>query len=362
MSSDPEGSPIPAAASAILGGLAGQQLAPPTAIGALLRDIVEKRALKRPEDLVSPIGDDGVTCWKLNTAQTLVVAGTARGAAIDDAAACGRIAVEAALAPIHAAAARPLFARLLCECPAGATDAAREAILEGAAVAMSDAGAILADARFVDAPVLRFELLAAGVVRPDRMRGPGGALPGDALVVSGPLGSGIYAAANERRKLPDADRRALLDKPAHATRVGIALGSIRNVHGVAVIGPGGLLSSALALGEAAGVDAEVDAHAVPVLPQALALARAGCVAPRSSTNWNRDGAQVKLDDRVMPEMRALLTDPQAGGALLIACKRESTGRVLELCRAESGHAAEVGRLHARHEDAAQGRVRIVVNA
>jgi|GEM_PF-2129185 len=333
-------------------------------VGALLRSIIASRGLGRPGDLVSEIGSDNTTtCWKLNAAQTLVVAGTARDATIDDAQACGHIAANAALAPIHAAAAKPLFARMLCECPAGASDAAREAILEGAALALSEAGAILADAQFVDAPTLRFDVLAAGIVRPDRLRSVAGAQAGDALIVAGPLGSGIYATAHARKRLSAEDRDALIAQATRSTRLGIALGSIRNVHAVNVVGPTGLIAAALALGHASALAVVLDARTVPMLPQALALARAGSVSPLSSSNWNRDGALVRLDDRVMPEMRALLTDPHASGALLIACKRESVGRVLALCEAEDvGGAAEVGSLHAVSPDvggAAKERLTVV---
>lgn len=323
-------------------------------IGAALRTIIADRKLKRPGDLVSEIGsDNATTCWKLNAAQTLVVAGTARDATVDDAFACGHIAANAALAPIHAAAAKPLFARMLCECPAGASDAAREAILEGAAMALSEAGAVLADAQFVDAPTLRFDVLAAGIVRPDRLRSVAGGQADDALIVAGPLGSGIYATANARKRLSADDRDALIVQATRSTRLGIALGSIKNVHAVNVVGPMGLIAAALALGHASAMAVTLNARAVPALPQALLLARGGFVSALSSSNWNRDGAIVRLDDRVMPEMRALLTDPHASGALLIACKRESVGRVLALCESEdAGSAAEVGSLRTADADPA----------
>ena len=102
----------------------------------------------------------------------------------------------------------------------------------------------------------------------------------------------------------------------------------------------------------AGLAATVQATRVGSLPRALALAKAGCVAPASSRNWNRDGARVQLADNVMPEMRALLTDPATSGALLIACKPESVDRVLKLCRLENGIDARViGSLAASAVDA-----------
>lgn len=313
----------------------------------LLRAVFVGRGLTLPTDLLSDVGAGASTVWKINAAQTLVVSNTSREATIDDAFECGRIAATAALTAVHATAAKPLFARLTCECPPAASDAARQALVEGVAVAMSDAGAVLADAQLVDAPVLRFDVLVAGIVRPDRIRGVAGAQSGDALILAHPLGAGIYAAAHGRQKLSDDDRGALI---AHATRsngVGVVLGTIKNVHAVACVGPTGLIAAALALARAAGLHATLATTQVPSLPRALMLAKSGCVAPDSSRNWNRDGAHVNLAENVMPEMRALLTDPATSGSLLIACKPESVERVLKLCRAEAeGDAAVIGSLEA----------------
>lgn len=332
---------------ALLPSVVGQEAAPPApTTGEMLQAIVAGRALKIPKDLVSDIGGEGAaTLWKLNAAQTLVISHTSREAAIDDAFECGRIAATAALTSIHARAAAPLFARLICECPAAASDAARKSLVEGVAVAMGDAGAVLADAQVVDAPSLRFDVLVAGIVRPDRVRGIPGAQPDDVLILASALGAGIYAAAHARGKLSNDDRRALIEHATRPHRLGIALGTIKNVHAVAEVGPQGLIAAALAIARSAALPATLTVAHVPALPRALSLAKSGCVAPMSSRNWNRDGALVKLDETVMPEMRALLTDPQASGALLIACKRESAARVLRLCEAESGtHAAEIGHL------------------
>lgn len=302
----------------------------------MLRAIFDERALERPKDLASDIGAGATTLWSVNAAQMLVVANTSREATIDDAFECGRIAATAALTAVHATAATPLFARLICECPADATAAARRSLLEGVAVAMADAGAVLADAQMVEAPGLRFDVLVAGIVRPDRVRGIAGAQPNDALILASPLGAGIYAAAHARHKLSDDDRRVLIAHATRSNRVGIAFGTIRNVHAVAGVGPNGLIAAVLAIAETSGLQATVEATKVASLPRALALAKGGCVSPGSSRNWNRDGARVDLAENVMPEMRALLTDPETSGALLIACKRESVDRVLQLCRSENG--------------------------
>ncbi|MEO8936763.1 MAG: selenide, water dikinase SelD [Burkholderiaceae bacterium] len=326
----------------------------------MLRAAIEGRGLLLPTDLVSRVGGGASTLWKINAAQTLVVSNTSREASIDDAFECGRIAATAALTAVHATAATPLFARLICACPAAATDAARKALVEGVAVAISDAGAVLADAQLIEAPVLRFDVLVAGIVRPDRVRGVEGAQPDDLLILASPLGAGIYAAAHAKRRLSDDDRRVLIAHATRSNRVGITLGTVKNVHAVAGVGPSGLIAATMAVAQAAGLTATLNAAAIPALPRALTLAKSGCVASDSSRNWNRDGARVDLAENVMPEMRALLTDPETSGALLIACKRDSVDRVLKLCRAENGiDAAVIGSLSSQVVQEPRHRVTIV---
>ena len=315
----------------------------------LLRAVIADRKLVVPTDLVFDVGAGTTTSWQLNAAQTLVVANTTRDATLSsttrDAYDCGRIAATAALSAVHARAAAPLFARLTLACPADAGEAAKKSLIEGVAVAMAASGAFLADVELVEAAVLRFDVLVAGIVRPDRVRGVAGAQADDVLILAGPLGAGIYAAAHARQKLSDDDRDALIARATRSNAAGIALGSIRNVHAVAAVGPEGLIAATLALADAAGLHGRIDAAKVPALPRALLFAKTGSIAPLSSRNWNRDGARVALADAVMPEMRSLLTDPQASGALLIACKPESVDRVLKLCGGDDAvaQAAAIGR-------------------
>ncbi len=140
-----EGSSAAASTAASAGPRATDRLlgAAPTSLpdaSGLLRDVLAARGLASPADLGSPPGAGATTLWKVNAAQMLVVSHTSREAVIDDAFECGRIAATAALSAVHARAAQPLFARLTCACPAGASDAARRSLIDGVAVAMDDVG------------------------------------------------------------------------------------------------------------------------------------------------------------------------------------------------------------------------------
>ena len=177
---------------------------------------------------------------------------------------------------------------------------------------MSDAGAVLADAQLVDAPDLRFDVLVAGVVRPDRVRGVAGALDRRRADPREPARRRhLRGRARDAAGCPTTTGASLI---AHATRQQRASASRSARSATSMRSPASdradSIAAALAVARAAAsLQARIVATQVASLPRALSLAKSGCVAPDSSRNWNRDGATVDLAETVMPEMRALLTDP-----------------------------------------------------
>ena len=205
-------------------------------------------------------------------------------------------------------------------------------------------GAVVTGGRSFPSAVPLLGFVAIGVARPDRIRDARGAQPGDAIVLAKPLGTGIYTAALARQKLDAAAYRDLVEGAVQANAAGPALAAIGNVHALAEVSETGLAGRLLAMCRAASLTARIAVHAIPRLPQALALAKGGCIARVSAHNWNRDGAAIRLHDAVMPESRALVTDPQASGGLLVACKPSSADRIVKLLHdAGFAEAAEIGR-------------------
>ena len=298
-----------------------------------------------PVDLLSGLSGRDATRWNLNTAQTLVAAQTFFLPMVDDPFDFGRIASTGALSPVFATGATPLFALAFMGMPDGVFPEAFIArIVTGQEAGFRVAGAVVTGGSSFPSAVPVLGFVAIGVARPDRIRDAGGAQPGDSIVLAKPLGMGIYTAALARQKLDAAAYRDFVERAVQANAAGTAMAAIRNVHALAEVSETGLAGRLLAMCRAASLTARIDMHAIPHLPQALALAKSGCIARASARNWNRDGAAIRLGDALMPEARALLTDPQASGGLLVACKPTSADRIVKLLHdAGFDQAAEIGR-------------------
>lgn len=298
-----------------------------------------------PADLVSGLAAGEATRWNLNSAQTLVTAQSFFLPMVDDAFDFGRIAATGALSPVFASGATPLFVLAFMGIPGGVfSDASVARIVAGQEAGFRAAGTVVTGGASFPSAVPLLGFVAIGVARPDRIRDARSAQPGDAIVLAKPLGMGIYTAALARQKLDAAACRDFVEHAVQANSAGPALAAIRNVHALAEVSETGLAGRLLAMCRAASLTARIAMRAIPSLPRALALAKGGHIARASARNWNRDGASIRLGDALMPECRALLTDPQASGGLLVACKAGSAERVVKLLHdAGFAQAAEIGR-------------------
>jgi selenide,water dikinase len=124
---------------------------------------------------------------------------------------------------------------------------------------------------------------------------------------------------------------------------GIALGAMDGVHALTDVTGFGLAGHLLEIYRASSAGAVVEATRLPLLPGVEALARAGHVTGATARNWTGYGSDVSLEAHDANLLRALVTDPQTSGGLLVACAPQSVAAVLEVFRREGfAHAAEIG--------------------
>ena len=127
------------------------------------------------------------------------------------------------------------------------------------------------------------------------------------------------------------------------------------VHAMTDVTGFGLLGHLLELARGAGLEAQLDMAAIPLLPGVQQLAHDGYITGASGRNWDAYGKDVQLGAGVSAAQHALLTDPQTSGGLLVSCDAASVEEVLALFKREGfGEAAVIGRMVA-------GAARVVVN-
>jgi selenide,water dikinase len=301
-----------------------------------------------PDLLVGIESSDDAAVWKLNEAQAIVATTDFFMPIVDDAFEFGRIAATNAISDVYAMGGRPLFALALVGMPIDKLPQPTiRQILAGGEAAARAAGIPIAGGHSIDSQEPIYGLVAIGVVDPRQVKKNTGAQAGDVLVLGKGLGVGIYSAALKKDQLPPQGYAAMIASTTQLNTPGVELGQMDAVHAMTDVTGFGLLGHGLELARGSHLTARIEFSRLPVLPGAAELARAGFVTGASGRNWMSYGSGVDLFPGCADWQRAILTDPQTSGGLLVACAPDSAEAVLEVFHRQGfARAAIIGRLEA----------------
>jgi selenide,water dikinase len=263
---------------------------------------------------------------------------------VDDARTFGWIAATNALNDVFAMGGRPLLALSVTAFPEELPVSVLGDVLAGAAEATREAGAILAGGHTIRDEEPKYGLAVVGTVHPDGIWRKSGAQPGDVVLLTKPLGTGLVLQAVRDGVAPEGSFEAAvaamceLNRDAADALRSFAPNAVTDVTGF------GLLGHVHEIALRSEVRIDLDAAALPALPGALELAAAG--VRTGGDRRNREFASAHVTSNASPELEALAYDPQTAGGLLItlpAAKRP----VLEATFAAAGLALHaVGRVEA----------------
>jgi len=301
-----------------------------------------------PDLLVGIESSDAAAVWKPNEEQAIVATTDFFMPIVDDAFEFGRIAATNAISDVYAMGGKPLFALALVGMPIDKLphDTIRQ-ILAGGEAAAKAAGMPIAGGHSIDAQEPIYGLVAIGVVDPRKIKKNSGAQAGDVLILGKGLGVGIYSAALKKDQLPAEGYAAMIASTTQLNTPGVELGQMEGVHALTDVTGFGLLGHGLELARGSKLTARIEFARVPVLPGAADLAQGGFVTGASGRNWASYGSGVELFDGCADWQKAILTDPQTSGGLLVACAPESADAVLDVFHRQGfERAAIIGRLEA----------------
>ena len=282
-----------------------------------------------PDLLVGSQTADDAAVYRIGERQALVHTADFFTPIVDDPRDFGRIAATNALSDVYAMGGRPLVAINLVAFPLDDLDGAiLGEILAGGAEAVAGAGAAIGGGHSIDDPEPKYGLAVSGLVDPEAMLTNAGARPGDALVLTKPLGSGLATTA-AKRDLADpgliaraTDVMCELNEGASRAAVAAGASAATDVTGF------GLLGHLHEICSASGVAAELDSAAVPAIDGVLELAATGgAVAGGSRRNREQSERFTVWAPDVSEARRTLLTDAMTSGGLLISIE---AGRAAEL--------------------------------
>jgi selenide, water dikinase len=269
--------------------------------------------------LIDASTSDDAAVYRIDDERALVATVDFFTPIVDDPFDFGRIAAANALSDIYAMGARPRFALNLIAFPRDLLGSgALEEIVRGGGEIALEAGIAVIGGHSIDDAEPKFGMCVIGDADPRLLTRNSGATPGDVLVLTKPIGTGVIGTAIKRDLASDdvirtaVDCMVTLNRGAAEAMIRVGVSAATDVTGFGL--PGHLRNML----RASGVAAEIDAGLIPLLPGADALAAAGCIAGGTRRNLEDLGADIRWDESLTELQRLLLCDAQTSGGLLIA--------------------------------------------
>ena len=260
----------------------------------------------------------------------------------------GRIAAANALSDIYAMGGRPVTALNLVMYPEKklGPEILRE-ILKGGNEKVNEAGASLAGGHSTDNEEPVYGLAVTGVVSPQRILTNRGALAGDALILTKPLGTGVLFNACRSGRLPRHELDPVLPQVAALNGPAVQIALKYDPHACTDITGFAIAGHALEMAKGSGLTIELDYRALPLHPNAQEMYRRGETTGSNAPNRKLVAGMLDMATSLSPAQEELLFDPQTSGGLLLAVAADRANALLqELRSAGIEEAAIVGRAHA----------------
>ncbi len=325
------------------GGGCGCKIAP-----GVLSDILRNAGGVVPKELLVGIETaDDAAVYKLNDEQALIATTDFFMPIVDDPFDFGRIAATNAISDVYAMGGTPIMALAILAMPIDKLPVdVIQKIIEGGESVCTAAGIPIAGGHTIDSVEPIYGLVALGLVHPDRVKKNSSARAGDVLILGKPLGVGVYSAALKKDQLDTSGYAQMIATTTKLNTPGRRLSALDGVHALTDVTGFGLLGHLLEICRGAKVAGRVRMADVPLLPGVDVLAARGFITGASGRNWAGYGRDVDLAG-VSDVHKALLTDPQTSGGLLVTCDRAIADDVLRIFREDGfDRAAIIGELAA----------------
>ena len=299
--------------------------------------------MAHPDVLVGTSTADDAGVFRLTPDLALVQTVDFFAPIVDDPFAFGQIAAANALSDVYAMGGEPRTALAIAAFPQ--SDVPLEVlgeILRGGIEKAREAGVVVLGGHTVVDDEIKYGLAVTGVIHPDRIRRNVGALPGDALVLTKPLGTAIVTtAAKQGVRVDEALAAAIASMTTLNAAAARALGTVA-VHACTDVTGFGLLGHAYEMAHGSGVRLVLESAALPALPRARELATAGTSTGgcRRNRAWLEDKVAVGAD--VAADLVELAFDPQTSGGLLAAVPAADAAQALAALHAAGVPAVRIG--------------------
>jgi selenide, water dikinase len=294
-------------------------------------------------DLIVGLGDpDDAAVYRLSDDRALIQTLDFFPPIVDDAYSYGAIAAANALSDVYAMGGEPIFALNICAFPEDLDPEIIADILRGGADKVAEAGAAIAGGHSLRDREPKYGLVVTGTLNLPQLMSKGGASPGDILILTKPIGTGVITTALKREQAADAHVTAATVSMLRLNRLAGRVARDCGVKAATDITGYGLLGHALEMASQAGACFTLSYNAIPLLPGAVEYAEAWVFAGGAETNEMHGRAHVVFADGLLDWQRMLLYDPQTSGGLLLAVKPDQVQRYMAQMHVNNEQAWVIG--------------------
>ncbi len=248
---------------------------------------------------------------------------------VDDPFVFGQIAAANALSDVFAMGARPVTCLSLVGFPSDKLEPeVLHRMVAGAVERITAAGAVLGGGHTTEDEEPKFGLSVTGLVHPDRIWRNVGAVPGDDLILTKPIGSGVLFNGNLKKHVPDAAMEECLATLIELNRTAAETLSRFEVHAATDVTGFGLAGHAFEVAVGSDVTLALEIDQVPTLPSALDMYERGVTTGVNAVNGERVRAYVRFERELPAWHREIFVDPQTSGGLLVALPSSGSDQAL----------------------------------
>lgn len=303
-----------------------------------------------PDLLVGLAAADDAAVYRLNSEQAIVTTTDFFPPVVDDPYDFGAIAAANALSDIYAMGAMPLFAINFVAFPDGLEMRILREILRGGAEKVAEAGAVIAGGHSVSDKEPKYGLAVTGLIHPAEVKTKGGAQPGDVLLLTKSLGTGVVTTALKREIATESDVEAAVSSMKLLNRQAAEAARIAEATSMTDVTGFGLLGHAHEMAHLSLVNFHINIEHLLWLPGAIGYGKADAFPGGAWNNLEYFSPWVQFDNGISTLMQNMLFTPETSGGLLVSLPPENVAAFQENCQS----AVPIGSVH-------PGDGRIIVN-
>lgn len=252
---------------------------------------------------------------------------------LDDPYQFGQVAATNSLSDVYAMGGKPILALNIVCFPDCLDPAILSEILRGGADKIKEAGAVLVGGHSVNDQEPKYGLSVMGIVHPNKVLANCGALPGDQLILTKPLGTGILTTALKAEMITETELKEAYESMSTLNAAAAEVMERFDIRACTDITGFGLMGHALEMAKGSHVSIELFAHSLPILSGAVDYAQMGLVPAGAYRNNSHAFNDTLWNESLDSVYRDILADPQTSGGLLISVAREQAEELLEALNA-----------------------------